>query len=92
MPGLDRPRDFRQWMRWVERRMAEHDWRIAGNGTGAVPIGTVTRWGGSTPPGGWLTCDGSTFSSTTYPILADVLGGTTLPTLTGTPGYIIKAT
>lgn len=33
------------------------------------------------PP--FLNCDGSTFSSGTYPILAEILGGTTLPDLRG---------
>lgn len=36
----------------------------------------------------WLQCNGASFSGTTYPDLAAVLGGTTLPTVTvpGTPG------
>lgn len=32
-----------------------------------------------TPDNNWLLCDGSTFSSTTYPQLYSLLGGTTLP-------------
>lgn len=46
------------------------------------PIGEVTMFYGSSIPAGWLKCDGSTFSSTTYPDLAALLGGTTLPNFT----------
>jgi microcystin-dependent protein len=39
-------------------------------------VGTIHIWAGniSSPPEGFLVCDGSTFSSSTYPILAAVLG------------------
>lgn len=48
------------------------------------PIGEVTMWYGakSAIPAGWLPCDGSTFSSDTYPALATLLSGTTLPNIT----------
>lgn len=44
---------------------------------------TVPTWIGvcSKPP--FLNCDGSTFSAITYPALAAILGGTTLPDLRG---------
>ncbi len=32
---------------------------------------------------GWLLCDGSSFSGTTYPDLNTFLGGTTLPDMRG---------
>lgn len=44
-----------------------------------VPVGCILPYAGSAAPTGWLICDGSTFSSTAYPTLAAVLGGTTLP-------------
>jgi len=46
---------------------------------GAVPIGGVVEWPGATIPSGWLRCDGSAFSASTYPDLATALGSTTLP-------------
>lgn len=45
----------------------------------AVPVGTIVDFIGATPPTGWLACNGATFSAATYPELAVVLGGTTLP-------------
>ncbi|MEM9888826.1 MAG: tail fiber protein, partial [Bacteroidota bacterium] len=48
-----------------------------------VPVGTIQMWPTSSPPTGWLICNGSSFSSSTYPDLANVLGGTTLPNFNG---------
>jgi microcystin-dependent protein len=50
-----------------------------------APPGMVTIWAGTgnTPPNGWLFCDGTSFSGTTYPNLQTALGGTTLPDLRG---------
>lgn len=47
------------------------------------PVGVVQAWPTNSPPDGWLICDGSAFSSSTYPELAAVLGGTTLPNYKG---------
>ncbi len=47
-----------------------------------VPVGTIISYIGTNTPSGWLLCDGSTFSSSTYPELYSVLGSTTLPKLT----------
>jgi hypothetical protein len=45
-------------------------------------IGFVMMYAGTTAPSGWLICDGSTFSSATYPLLYAALGNTTtLPDL-----------
>lgn len=57
---------------------------IAGNvallmGTGGVPIGSAVDYFGASLPGGYLWADGSSFSAATYPVLAAVLGSTTLP-------------
>lgn len=42
----------------------------------AVPIGTVIDYAGSSVPDGWLECDGSAVSRTTYAALFAVLGTT----------------
>ena len=39
---------------------------VSGSG---VPTGTVAMWFGTTAPTGWLICDGSSFSTTTYAAL-----------------------
>ncbi|MEM6297473.1 MAG: tail fiber protein [Bacteroidota bacterium] len=49
----------------------------------ASPVGTIMMWPTNTAPTDWLICDGSSFSSATYPQLANVLGGTTLPNFSG---------
>jgi microcystin-dependent protein len=41
-----------------------------------VPPGTIVAFGGSTPPAGWLLCDGAAISSTTYPDLFGAIGYT----------------
>jgi microcystin-dependent protein len=46
-----------------------------------LPVGSVLLYGGIVVPTGWLLCDGSTFSSATYPSLATLLGSSTLPNL-----------
>lgn len=64
----------------------------------AVPVGTIVDFIGATPPTGWLACNGATFSAATYPELAAVLGGTTLPDARGrfrlgaSPTYPLKST
>jgi len=40
------------------------------------------------PP--WLNCNGATFNGTTYPYLASLLGGTTLPDLRGVTRYTLN--
>ena len=40
-------------------------------------------WPTTTAPSGYLICDGSTYSSVTYPALFNVLGTTTLPDFRG---------
>lgn len=39
-----------------------------------TPPGTVVAFAGSTVPAGWLLCDGSAFSPSTYPELAAAIG------------------
>jgi hypothetical protein len=66
-----------------------------------VPVGAVIPIMFTTLPEGWLKCDGSSFSSNTYPALAQVLGnrygtssGTTyyLPNLNDRYPYIVTGT
>jgi len=41
-----------------------------------MPVGTILLYAGSTPPEGWLLCDGTSYSATNYPELFAVLGYT----------------
>lgn len=43
---------------------------------GGMPTGSITQFAVATAPSGWLNCDGGTFSSSTYPALAALLGDT----------------
>ena len=43
---------------------------------GEVPAGTVVMYGGATAPAGWLLCDGTAVSRTTYATLFNVLSTT----------------
>jgi microcystin-dependent protein len=54
---------------------------ISGAGAGGLPVGSITMWATATAPTGWLKLDGSTFDANTYPVLAAVLGTTTLPNM-----------
>lgn len=47
----------------------------------AMPVGGILWFAGSAAPEGFLVCDGSSFSSSTYPALYSVLKKTTLPNL-----------
>jgi len=52
-----------------------------------VPTGVAVRNFATTVPDGFLLCDGSSFSSTTYPDLYAALGSTALPVLAN---FVIK--
>jgi microcystin-dependent protein len=52
-----------------------------------IPTGSITMYGGTTAPSGWLLCLGGTFSSATYPALAAVLGDS-FGTHSGTTYYL----
>lgn len=39
-----------------------------------LPAGVVVAWAGSTAPGGWMLCDGSAISRTTYSALYSICG------------------
>lgn len=53
----------------------------AGGASGTVPVGVIAAYYGASAPTGWLLCNGASFSAGTYPDLAALLGGTTLPDL-----------
>lgn len=55
--------------------------------TSLVPTGSITQFAVASAPTGWLVCDGGTFSSTTYPALATLLGDT-YGTHSGTTYYL----
>jgi len=50
---------------------------------GPVPVGCMLAFPAAFTDPAWLLCDGSTFSSVTYPALNTYLGGTTLPDARG---------
>lgn len=52
-----------------------------------VPAGAMMQYIASSAPTGWLICDGSSFSSSTYPVLAALLGDT-YGTHSGTTYYL----
>lgn len=56
---------------------------IGTSATVGNPVGTVITYAGSTAPEGYLTCDGSAFSVTTYPLLYALLGSALLPDMRG---------
>ena len=49
---------------------------INSNASGSSPTGSITMFAGSTAPTGYLLCDGSAISRTTYSALYDVIGTT----------------
>lgn len=46
------------------------------NDIGQIPVGTVNQYAGSSAPTGWLICDGTAISRTTYASLFSVIGTT----------------
>lgn len=46
---------------------------VIGGGGSNAPIGSVMIWHGSTAPSGYLICDGTTYSKSSYPDLYDAL-------------------
>lgn len=62
---------------------------IAGSQNAYPPVGTITLYGGTLVPAGWLQCDGTTPLRTDYPALYAVLGiiyGTATGTTFKLPG------
>jgi microcystin-dependent protein len=40
----------------------------------AAPVGSITMYGGTTAPAGWLICDGTSLLRTDYPVLFSTIG------------------
>lgn len=53
------------------------------SGAGLNPVGTVIMFYGTEAPAGYLACDGSAFSVTTYPLLYALLEKATTPDMRG---------
>ena len=53
------------------------DWN--GNVIGQAMAGIIQMFAGSTPPTGWLVCDGTSYLRSDYPTLFEALGGTSSP-------------
>lgn len=51
--------------------------------TGSVPAGIPMPWPTATAPAGWLKCNGASFSTATYPLLAKAYPSGILPDLRG---------
>lgn len=89
--SLNKPGTGPGWVRWVTQTLNRLDARRPVE----APVGSMVLWpGGTAPPAQWLSANGATFSSATYPLLAAQLGGTTLPNPTAVSGlgWIIRAT
>ena len=53
------------------------DWN--GNVLGQAMAGVIQMFAGTTPPTGWLVCDGASYLRSNYPTLFEALGGTSSP-------------
>ncbi len=71
--------DGKEYVRTFIRNPTDTDfvfwgpWGLAGGGSGG-PIGSITAFGGSAAPDGWLVCDGGAVSRTDYADLFAVIG------------------
>ena len=48
--------------------------KVRAAGIDFIPVGGMIRWPLTTPPVGWLNCDGSAISRTAYPLLFKAIG------------------
>ena len=67
------PRVLQQWWNKVSKNI-DFGGGDSGTSFGNVPVGAQLPFGGSTPPKGWLLCDGSAVSRTDYADLFAVIG------------------
>ena len=78
----------------------KHSYNVApnpGDVIAGVPVGTILMWSVTSPPEGWLSCDGSAVSRNTYSELYNLVGtiygagdGTTTFNLPDTDGRTIR--
>ncbi len=54
-----------------------------------IAPGVITQWAGPAVPLGALACNGQSFSAAAYPALYAALGTTTVPTISGSPMFVI---
>lgn len=73
---------------WARRLITD----LNANFYGGPPIGSALLFVGDTPAN-YLDADGATFDADLYPVLAEALGGNTLPNWTAPSGgkYAVKA-
>ena len=71
--GLIKPQDGGSVGTWGPKLNQNFD-IIDANLYSSTPIGAVIMFGGATPPVGWLICDGSSLSTTTYAALFAAIG------------------
>lgn len=62
----------RVWVQGNLRSVVVHE--KAGGSEFLIPTGSVQMFASTTPPAGWLVCDGSSFLSTQHPRLAALIG------------------
>lgn len=60
----------------MKSNLEDHSQRINDLNAGGSPTGMIAAFGNSTPPTGWLLCDGSAVSQTTYADLYSIIGTT----------------
>jgi len=73
---------FRHYRAWLED-LAWQPLLSPTNINDYLPAGIPQPWPQSTPPRGWLVCDGSNFSGARYPLLAAAYPACVLPDLRG---------
>lgn len=74
-------RDFdnvTEWAEEIQRQLIQLELELSQtSGT----VGMIAEFDRSALPSGWLEADGSTFDEAGFPVLAQILGGSTLPNL-----------